>query len=126
MRIYPVCLPFKTRQSKFGVHSGWSSPPPFHLISKYAPGFTKAYREFFKQIHHRMDIFDRCEDSNTLAYTGSPVEFKTNTYYPPGKLFSFTLLNYYILFSKGTVCARNSFTQSCFYSGESGSPLMIR
>ena len=107
--IYPACLPIKQRTSTFGVHSGWSSPIPFHLLWQYAPGFTKVYRDFFKQIHYKMEVQDQCQDANKLAVTMEDATFPTNTYYPPG-----------------TVCARNYFTQSCFYSGESGSPLMMR
>ena len=54
-----------------------------------------------------MNILERCEDTDSLAIGGTQ-EFPTNTYYPPG-----------------TVCARNTYSQSCFFSGESGSPLMI-
>ena len=35
-----------------------------------------------------------------------------------------TSLNEHIVL--GTICARNVFQKSCFYSGESGSPLMTR
>ena len=83
--VYPACLPTQQRTSNSGFHSGWSSPIPFHILSSYAPGFTKVYRDFFKQIHYKMDISERCEDSNTLAATGEPAQFRTNTYYPPGK-----------------------------------------
>ena len=107
-RIYPACLPMKQRKSTFGYHSGWSNPIPFHILSKYAPGFTKFYRDFFKQVHYKMNILERCEDTDSLAIGGMQ-EFPTNTYYPPG-----------------TVCARNTYSQACFFSGESGSPLMIR
>ena len=82
--IFPACLPVKQRTSKVGVHSGWSSPIPFHFLTKYAPLFTKIYRDFFKQVHYKMEIFKTCEDPNIFALTGKPAIYKTNTYYPPG------------------------------------------
>lgn len=82
-KIYPACLPTKQRISQFGIHSGWSTPIPFHLLSKYAPGFTRVYREFFKQVHYQMEILDRCEDSNFIDF-GVNATFKTNTFYPQG------------------------------------------
>merc|ERR1711971_222343 len=89
LQVYPACLPLTQRTTRFG--------------------FLKVYEDFFKQIHYKMDILEKCEDANVLGITGIPAKFPTNTFYPPG-----------------TVCARNFYIQSCFYSGESGSPLMIR
>ena len=85
--IYPACLPLQQRSSTEGFHSGWSSPIPFHILSQYAPGFTKVYRDFFKQIHYRMQIDQRCEDSNIIPFQGFeiPATFETNSYYPPGR-----------------------------------------
>ena len=68
-----------------GIHSGWSSPIPFHFLTKYAPLFTKIYRDFFKQVHYKMEIFKKCEDPNILALTGMPTNYTTNTFYPPGR-----------------------------------------
>jgi len=107
--IFPACLPFQQRRTNIGIHSGWSSPVPFHILTQYAPGFTKIYREFFNQAQYKMEIMDRCKDANLLTTFGTPAEFPTNTYYPPG-----------------TVCARSIYKSTCFFSGVSGSPLMIR
>ena len=83
--MYPACLPLKTRVNRFGYHSGWSSPIPFHILTQFAPGFTKVYRDFFKQVHYKMDISERCQDSNKLAVTAAEALYPTDTYYPPGK-----------------------------------------
>ena len=72
------------RTANDGIHSGWSSPIPFHILTKYAPLFTRVYRDFFKQIHYKMEISDRCEDQNIFLNTLNPVNYPTNTYYPPG------------------------------------------
>ena len=87
--IFPACLPLQKRTENIGIHSGWSSPIPFYILSQFAPGFTKIYRDFFKQAHYKMDIMDRCSDANALSVTGEPAQFPTNTYYPPGKNKSF-------------------------------------
>ena len=63
-KVYPACLPFGESASKTGFHSGWSSAIPKHILKKYAPGFAKVYREFFKQVHYKMEILDQCEDDN--------------------------------------------------------------
>merc|ERR1719229_658999 len=55
-----------------------------------------------------MDIFEKCEDPNNVDEFGIEVEYPTNTYYPPG-----------------TMCSKPYFQSSCFYSGDSGSPLMM-
>ena len=85
MKIYPACLPIKQRKTKFGIHSGWSTPVPFHILWKYAPLFTKVYRDFFKQVQYKMVIPERCEDDNLKAESAEPAIYTTNTYYPPGK-----------------------------------------
>ena len=89
--IFPACLPLQTRRETIGIHSGWSSPIPLYILTQFAPGFTKIYRDFFKQAHYKMEIFDRCLDANTLAVTGDPAQFPTNTYYPPGKVKTFPI-----------------------------------
>ena len=91
-KIYPACLPIKQRTSSYGIHSGWSTPIPFHILAKYAPGFTEVYQEFFKQIHYRMEISDRCQDANVITVTGDNSTFRTNTYYPPGNTTSTALV----------------------------------
>ena len=83
-KIYPACLPFGKRMLKTGVHSGWSSAIPLHILQKYAPGFAKVYSEFFKQVHYKMEVLDKCEDDNFFIKSSEPVQFPTNTYYPPG------------------------------------------
>ena len=83
--IFPSCLPIKQRQSRVGIHSGWTKPIPFHILSNYAPGYTRIYRDFFKQIHTVMEISERCKDGNTLALPGFDAQFPSDTYYPPGK-----------------------------------------
>ena len=92
-RIYPACLPIKQRTSNVGVHSGWSSPIPFHILSNYAPGYTRIYRDFFKQLQTKMDISDRCEDGNKLR-SGKDAMFPSNTFYPPGKLLQVYIFPY--------------------------------
>ena len=87
--IFPACLPLKPRREEFGFHSGWSSPIPFHILTENAPGFTKIYRDFFKQIHFKMEIFETCQDANEVSFLGIfgiPAEFLTNTFYPAGTL----------------------------------------
>ena len=79
-----MCLPLQERMDSSGIHSGWSSPIPFHILSQQAPEYTTFYREFFKQAQYEMDIFARCEGANSLMVTGAPAQFPTNTYYPPG------------------------------------------
>ena len=87
-RIYPACLPLQQRTATEGVHSGWSSPIPFHILTEYAPGFTKVYRDFFKQIHYKMNIQEQCRDTNLIPFLADsfiPAEYLTDTYYPPGR-----------------------------------------
>ena len=95
--IYPACLPIKQRTSKYAFHSGWSNPLPLHLLNKYAPGHTKVYGDFFKQVQLLMEVQDKCKDSNTLLNYGfgygyglyENATLPTNTYYPPGKVKDF-------------------------------------
>ena len=55
-----------------------------------------------------MNVSQRCEDPKTNI-NGDQFQFPTNTYYPPG-----------------TICAKDVYQESCFFSGDSGSPLMMR
>ena len=87
------------------IHSGWSTPPPVEYLWTFAPPYLAFYKDFFKQWHHRMDITS-CTDP--LNINGFPLEFPTNTYYPPG-----------------VICATEFQRLFCPTSGESGSPLMI-
>ena len=90
--IFPACLPEHQKKSSFGVHSGWSSPIPYHILSESAPEFTKIYSNFFKQSQIKMEIFERCQDGNDLGRSNGiwesgfviPANYPTNTYYPPG------------------------------------------
>ena len=82
--IFPACLPTGKRTSVVGYHSGWSNPIPYHILKKYSVGFTRIYRDFFKQIHYKMKIMDKCEDDNFFTSSTAQVEYPTNTYYPPG------------------------------------------
>ena len=127
MKIYPACLPIKERSSVDGYHSGWSRPIPYHILRKYAPGYTEIYDEFFKQVHYKMEIFDKCKDSNLLEDASRTAIYKTNTYYPPGQLQDMIHINYLLMLKGlGVMCARIVHSRSCFYSGGSGSPLMTR
>ena len=110
-RLYPTCLP-KTRRptSSFGVHSGWSNPPPFYYVQNNAPLYYPHYRDFLKQWHYKMD-FVECKDP---IFSKSPLdeyahEFPSKTYYPPGVL-----------------CAKERDEYLCPTSGESGSPSHVK
>jgi len=110
-KIYPACLPPKNvinEESAVGIHAGWARPPPFHFIEQVAEGFIPIYRDFYKQWHYRMNIQNRCEDSQ-VDIIGRPLEFPSNSSYPPG-----------------TVCAREALFQCNVLGGDSGSPLMVR
>ena len=110
LKIYPACLPPKDRNPPTeGVHSGWSKPPPLHFLERYGPGFIPFYSDFFKQWHYKMKIQASCHDPNVTQFFGLDVQYPSNTYYPPA-----------------TVCAIDVTAQSCFSTGDSGSPLMVR
>jgi len=108
--LWPACLPSQTSESPItGVHAGWSVPPPFAFIQNQASGFAPFYNDFYKQWHHKMDILDTCEDPKNAVTCGRPLRFPSNTTYPAG-----------------TVCAKDTTRQSCFSTGQSGSPLMVK
>ena len=110
-KIYPACLPTgneREPKTKPAVHSGWSKPPPFSFLNKYASGFTSHYSDFFKQWHYKMDIQDRCRDATKSQAFGQNLTYPSNSYYP-----------------QGTICARDFTLESCFSTGDSGSPLMV-
>ena len=108
-KIYPACLPSNNPLTATrAIHSGWSKPPPLDYVTENAPHYEEFYGEFSKQWHHSMDI-RRCEDPQTNVWTGVPLKYPTNSYYPPG-----------------TVCATEVLREFCPTSGESGSPLMVR
>merc|ERR1719278_379565 len=110
-KIYPACLPPKDRNQmeREGVHSGWSKPPPLHFLERYGKGYLPFYSDFFKQWHYRMKIQEKCADPVKTQAFGLPIQYPSDTYYPPG-----------------TVCAVDVTSQSCFSTGDSGSPLMVR
>ena len=112
-KIYPACLPSGKRTSTRGYHSGWSSPIPFHILRRFAPGFTKVYRDFFKQIHYKMEILDQCKDNNFYTASTDPVFYPTNTYYPPGmyvyihnNVLSSSSWFYYSHYSRNIMCSK--------------------
>ena len=110
-RIFPACLPPRGRRSTptSGVHSGWTKPPPLSFLQKFGSGFVPYYSDFFKQWHYSMDILERCMDPTVSQLFGLDIRFPSDTYYPPA-----------------TVCAKDVTAQSCFSTGDSGSPLMVR
>ena len=62
LKLWPACFPSSANESKTGIHSGWSKPPPFPFVEQRLPGYINSYRDFFKQWHYKMDIFDTCKD----------------------------------------------------------------
>jgi hypothetical protein len=109
LRLNPICLPTKQKQkegNQTGIHTGWSKPPPYYFVEEKAPGYIKFYRDFFKQWHYKMDI-ETCRDP-LLDVFGGALENPSNSIYPPA-----------------TVCAKDFTRQSCFSTGDSGSPLML-
>lgn len=117
-KINPVCISEKDakreqrmeneeKEAPFGIQAGWAEPPPFPFILKYAPAYAPLYRDFFKQWHYRMDIFEKCEDPKNSTF--GELQCPSNTSYPAA-----------------TICARDFAKSACFTSGESGSPLMVQ
>ena len=106
LKIYPACLPKKDRNRPTeGFHAGWSKPPPRDAFTDV----PSIYDDFFKQWHYKMDVFEKCKDpTETLAF-GAQIKYPSNSYYPPG-----------------TVCARDFMADSCFSTGDSGAPLMVK
>ena len=78
-----------------------------HAIQGQYRGYMKYYVEFFEQWHYRMKIQERCKDPTVSQTYGITLESASNTYYPAG-----------------TICANDFAAQSCFSTGDSGSPLM--
>ena len=111
----PVCLP-QAHTSTFGVHAGWSSPPPDNFLAEKLPGFdSNSVREFGQLWHYNMSLIT-CQDPTKyfvggfFGYaTGEDLTYSTNSYYPPG-----------------TICALEKNHEFCPTSGESGSPLMVQ
>jgi len=110
LQLWPACLPPpKSEIPLNGIHTGWSKPPPFPFIRSQAPGYGPYYNDFYKQWHYKMDIQSTCEDPKDSALCGGPLIFPSNSSYPPG-----------------TVCAKEFTRESCFSTGDSGSPLMVK
>merc|ERR1719250_555916 len=108
--LWPACLHTDGgNKQRFGIHTGWSDPPPYSFIEREAKGFVSVYDNFYKQWHYKMEIFDICEDPIKAAVNDDLLLFPSNSSYPAG-----------------TVCAKDWTRQSCFSSGDSGSPLMIK
>ena len=109
-KINPACLPPKNRiHTEHGVHSGWTNPPPMSFIEKFAKGYQGSYSDFFKQRYYKMKIHEKCADPTKMQASGETILYPSNTYYPPA-----------------TACATDVAVQSCFSTGDSGSPLMVR
>ena len=107
-KIYPACLPGQTvTNPESAVHSGWSNPPPEEYVASTAFPHLLVYNLFSKQWHYSMDI-TTCQDPQTDFWSGAPLQYPTDSYYPPG-----------------TVCATEKQREFCPTSGESGSPLMV-
>jgi len=107
LQLWPACLPTQSQETpKTGIHTGWSKPPSFSFVQSQAPGYGPFYADFYKQWHYRMDIFT-CEDPKDSPLC-IPLQYPSNSSYP-----------------KGTVCAKDFTKQSCFSTGDSGSPLMV-
>ena len=109
IKLWPACLPSVTQASpSTGVHTGWSLPPPIDFIRNVAPLYEQVYEDFSKQWHYKMDILHACKDPQ-FYYSSLPLKYPQNSYYPPG-----------------TICAKDFSRESCFTTGESGSPLMTK
>ena len=80
-----------------GVHSGWTRPPPYHIVKDFLKSFTAHWDDFFKQWHYNMELTE-CRDARN---SDSP--------YPAG-----------------LVCAREFTEKACFITGDSGAPLMLK
>ena len=106
--IYPAYLPLKERDSDDAFHSGWSRPIPYHIFRNWSIGYTEIYDEFFKQVHYKMEVLDRCRDSNLLEDTFLTAQFRTNTYSPPGQHLENRQDFHLSLICRGNVCTCNS------------------
>ena len=107
----PTCLPQSSASpslTTLAVHAGWSKPPSISFLSEFASPYLQIYRDFFKQWHYQMEVTE-CKDPLTNAITGTALSFPSDTFYPAG-----------------TVCAKEYTRLSCFTTGDSGSPLMIK
>merc|ERR1712223_688820 len=62
----PVCLP-QPHDSQFGVHAGWSSPPPLKFIQEELPFHEQFYEDFSKLWHYNMSFIE-CQDPTQYFY----------------------------------------------------------
>ena len=109
IELWPACLPPQTNEKpRTGIHTGWSKPPPYSFVQSLALGYALEYQDFYKQWHYKMDILETCEDPQDSVLCSGPLLYPSNSSYPPG-----------------TVCAKDFSIQSCFSTGDSGSPLMV-
>ena len=109
--INPTCLPPTSESPSLrtlAVQSGWSKPPSLNFLLEFAPPYLQIYRDFFKQWHFQMEISE-CRDPVSNPILGVDLNFPSNTFYPAG-----------------TICAKDYTRLSCFTTGDSGSPLMIK
>ena len=107
----PTCLPQSSESpslTTLAVHSGWSKPPSVSFLSEFASPYLQIYRDFFKQWHYQMELVE-CKDPVSNSILGVDLNFPSDTFYPAG-----------------TVCAKEYTRLSCFTTGDSGSPLMIK
>ena len=107
----PTCLPQSPESPSLktlAINSGWSKPPSLDFLLEYASPYVLIYRDFFKQLHFQMEITE-CKDPISNPVTGAVLNFPSNTFYPAG-----------------TVCAKEFTRLSCFCTGASGAPLMIK
>ena len=71
-KIYPACIPEQKAvdlTGKYGIHSGWSTPPPLSYLSEFVPLYLPYYRDFRKQWHYNME-FTECRDPTFNEVTG--------------------------------------------------------
>ena len=106
--INPACLPPENRTASQGVHTGWSAPPSFSFLDRYATGYAPFYRDFHKQWHYKMEITS-CNDPSVSPLIEFPLQYPANTFYPPG-----------------VMCAKEIDRDLCMTGGDSGSTLMLQ
>ena len=94
----------------FGLHFGWSTPPPIFPTVLFLPGVAKNYKDLYKPWHYKMQ-FTPCKDAKTTETTfyGGPLKYPSNSN-----------------FSKGLICAVDMQRTCPFFQGDSGSPLMVK
>ena len=86
---------------------------------------------FYPHQHYKMNIMDKCDDPNNYDQFGYNVTYPTNPYFPPGMNWPhLAISNKFIMLHSfkilGSICAKTTYYNVCFFAGESGSPLMIK